>query len=208
MPITPTEALERLAHLPVLDYEQAIGRSLTDWTRDCHGVSLALVRSGLVTEVTGHRARVARGYAAGVDSQHSWIVLGDDCYGATVPVLDLTLWSYLPKAPVVYTGMAGALPHRPHQSDSIFAAGMPTNQGGPVVELTPSKPLGLRAEGFLRILGPLDARGWSQLAHSPMQDWPSSDIVSAMYETKELTALIPIDIVGMLTEHNPGELYF
>lgn len=207
-PMPAHEAVEALKRVSVPEYEEAVDLPVADWARMCHAVSLALVRSGLVTELTGHRARVARGSTRGVGAQHSWAVLGDDCYSSTAVVVDLTLWSYDPSAPVVCVQRTGDRPHVPQQAGSIMARPLPEHQGGETIELAPSRPLGLRAQSFLDLLGPLDARGWAMLAHGPMQDWPSPDIITAMKETPELAALVPIDVVGMLTEHNPGGLYF
>jgi hypothetical protein len=40
-----------------------------------------------------------------------------------------------------------------------------------------------------------------------MEGWPSSEIIAAMDDTDELRALVPIDILGMVTDRNPGGLY-
>ena len=41
-----------------------------------------------------------------------------------------------------------------------------------------------------------------------MEDWPAGPILTAMAETRGLKALIPIDILGMNTDLNPGGLYW
>ena len=40
-----------------------------------------------------------------------------------------------------------------------------------------------------------------------MEGWPSREIIAAAYADDRLRVLIPIDIVGMLTDANPGGLF-
>lgn len=202
------EAALALKQISIPELESAVGLPLDHWRQACHEVSLRLVRSGLITERTGHRARVARGKAPKVGSQHSWVILGPDCYDLSALVVDLTRWSYDPYQPVVLVGTAHNLGAIPHGHASISTYGRPSHQGGPTIELEPKTRLDLRSQAFLDKLGPLDIGGWAQLACAPVLDWPSPQIISAMYETEALRALVPIDVVGMLTEHNPGGLYF
>jgi hypothetical protein len=51
-----------------------------------------------------------------------------------------------------------------------------------------------------------DRQGWSVLAHAPVGGWPAGEIIDAMCESG-LDAVIPIDIVGMVTDRNPQGLY-
>lgn len=51
---------------------EATGIPFARWARNCHVISLALLRTGLFG-----RGRIARGFCRGVGSQHSWIILGD-----------------------------------------------------------------------------------------------------------------------------------
>lgn len=60
---------------------------------------------------------------------------------------------------------------------------------------------------FLELLGPLDLAGWAQLLHAPVGGWPAREIIAFAYRTKRLSALIPIDVVGMATDVNPNDLY-
>lgn len=171
------------------------------WAQQCHAVSLAIVKSGLLID----SARVARGTALGVRGQHSWIVLGDDVYANDADILDPTLWSYDgARSPLLLRTNASRGTHRPHGLGSIFAVGKPASTGGEPIELS---GLSQDAQSFLDILGPLDIRGWMQLLHSPVQGWPAKEIITAAYADKRLCALIPIDIVGLVTDLNPEGLY-
>ena len=169
---------------------------------NCHAVSLALVKSGLA----GPDARVARGWARGVPGQHSWVALGDP-YDPDVHIIDATLWSYDPSVPDVWTGTARDGVHRPHGAGHIFESTMPNHHGGEVITLTPATPLGPEAERFLRMIGPLDLRGWADVTRMPVGGWPAGEIFAAMDDTPGLGVLVPIDIIGMCTDRNPEGLY-
>ena len=174
------------------------------WANQCHGVSLALLRTGEFGP-----GRIARGTCEYVPSQHSWIVLGDDCYDRNSVIVDPTLWAHDPEVTGIYTGRnRQGYYHQPHGAGSCFSVGQPQNHGGPDIELTPSKPLKPRARAWLGVLGPLDIRGWMEVAHLPVEDWPAGPILTAMAETRVLEALIPIDILGMNTDLNPDGLYW
>jgi hypothetical protein len=182
--------------------EEAIG-PLENWALNCHGASLALVRSGLLPE----GSRVARGWAKGVGSQHSWaMVTPQMVYDPLNWVVDLTLWSYVPEAPRLYIGKAEQWPHQPHGYGRLDFLGPDPVE--PRISL--DVPVSRSAEMFLQMWAPagLDRRAWMTLLNGPMQGWPSAEIVAAVHRTKELKAYIPIDIVGLLTDENPGGLYF
>lgn len=180
----------------------AIG-PLEPYAHQCHAASLALVKSGLLPEDW----RVARGTCIGVGGQHSWAT-GPDPYAKYAGVVDVTRWSYEDGAePYVWKGTAEHGEYRPHGSGSIVDYGKPVSAGGEVIKLTPSEPLSASARAFLRMVEPLDLRGWQTLAHAPVGGWPAAEILAAMDDTKKLTALIPIDVLGMITDRNPGNLY-
>jgi len=175
---------------------------LSDYARQCHAASIKLVRAGLAV-------RVARGFCEGVGSQHSWAVLGDDCYSPDVRIVDPTLWSYTGSDPEVWVGSAKDGLHRPHGSGIIWQWGRPSQCDRPdrVIKLTPRRPFSDWAETFLGTLGPLDYEGWSMLAHAPVGGWPSGEVFEAMHHTEGLGNLVPIDVLGMTTNINPGGLY-
>lgn len=174
---------------------------LTRWAHDCHAASITLVKSGALPP-----ARVARGSCVGVGGQHSWVVLGDDCYDRNAVIVDPTLWSYDDDVQGVWVGTYRDGKHTPHGTGSIFQWGRPNEATGPVVELTPREPFSAEARRFLDLLGPLDQEGWIMLAHAPVQNWPAGEIIDAMVESG-FGAFIPIDIIGMTTDRNPGGAY-
>lgn len=179
--------------------EEAIG-PLKDWDGQCHAASLAIVKAGLLPQ-----ARVARGFCAGVGGQHSWVVVGHDCYAETAQVIDPTLWGYDKAVEGLWQGSTRERPHTPHGSGSIWEYGRPVAHGGEIIELEGT--FGRAAWAFLELLGPLDLRGWVELAHAPVGGWPAEEIIAAMYDHPKLSARVPIDIAGMVTDHNPGGLY-
>ena len=174
---------------------------LNDWGAQCHGASLKLVQSGVLG-----KARVARGGAHGILGQHSWVVLGDDCYDDNAVIVDPTLWSYDDDVQGIWIGTYRDGRHVPHGKGSIWAWGRPNPATGKVVELTPRNPWSPEAELFLELLGPLDAEGWIQLAHAPVEHWPAAEIIDALCESG-FEVYVPIDIVGNLTDRNPKGLY-
>lgn len=68
-------------------------------------------------------------------------------------------------------------------------------------------PVSREAELFLDLCGPLDQKGWAELIHSPVEGWPAAEIIAAVDDTPELSTLIPVDILGMLTDRNPQGVY-
>lgn len=175
---------------------------LDDWAGQCHAASLKLVKDG-----TLGACRVARGGCRGVGGQHSWVVLGDDCYDERAVIIDPTLWSYDDTVTGVWVGTYRDRRHTPHGKGSIWSWGRPNDPTGPIVKLTPRVTFSAMARFFLEELGPLDYKGWCELAHAPVQHWPAGEIFAAMDNTKGLKGRVPIDILGMNTELNPGGLY-
>jgi len=184
--------------------EAAIGLPIDKWYQQCHATSLAIVKSGLVGE-----SRVARGCCKGVPGQHSWVVLGRDCYDRHATILDPTLWSYDTTVEGIWKGK-NLRRHFPFGHGCIFDASRPCSAGGEVIELTPKAPLSAFARGFLSMTFPggLDFEAWRLLAKCPVIGWPAGEIIAAMHNTPKLAALVPIDILGMTTDLNPGGLYF
>lgn len=177
-----------------------------EWAHNCHAVSIALVKA----KVFGY-SRVARGVCkdSGLALQHSWIVLDPDVYRPSAPIVDPTLWSYDSSVQGIWVGsIARGKRHRPKGMGSIWKYGHPPNcSPADAIRLTPSFQLSPLAQYFLKLLGPLDRRGWMMLADGPMQGWPAGEIVLAMLETPALRSDVPIDIAGMLTNLNPKGLY-
>lgn len=192
----------------VEDVERVWGDVFETTAFACHAVSLALVKSGILGE-----SRVARGMCRGVAGQHSWVVVGDDCYAGDAHIVDATLWSYDGSITGVWTGRASEGRHRPHGAGSIWTEG-----GRPPLPSEKTIPLNgrawdrmsLEAKQFMFDLAPvgLDLRGWHCVGHLPVGGgWPAREIFEAMLDTPGLGSIIPIDVVGMLTDRNPGGLY-
>lgn len=186
------------------EFEKAVGRPLAAFAQDCHAASLALVRSG----VLGPKARVARGWCPGVRGQHSWVAVDGDCYDPEGRIVDPTLWSYREDVSGVWEGDMFDLGHRPHGTGNIATYGCPTGRGGEVIALD---GLSAEAENFLQMVteigGPMDVHSWMSLASAPVGGWPAAEIIGAMLKHERLAGFVPIDIVGMLTDSNPGGLY-
>lgn len=175
----------------------ALGGDLKRWARQCHAASIHLVQQGIGT-------RVARGWATKVLSQHSWVVVGDDCYNPEL-IIDPTYWSYAhPTLPEVYFSTMEDGIHKPHGWGTVYDVPKPEKATGKPIKLSGLSKI---AKAWLAHVEPLDRTGWAQLANGPMQGWPSKEIIAAMAKRPELKVLIPIDILGMLTNLNPGKLY-
>lgn len=184
------------------------------WAHRCHEASILLVKSGLLPSC----ARVARGWHPQVRSQHSWITLGD-CYNPDVTIIDPTLWSYLtsdiagkvPMPPTIAIGCARQYDGRPHGFGDIWKFGRPDNavfKGERFFPKEPKNGWSAAANEFLRIIGPMAHHGWGFLASKcPVGGWPAGEIIEAMHYDKRLTALVPVDRLGMLTDINPSGLY-
>jgi hypothetical protein len=90
---------------------------------------------------------------------------------------------------------------------NIYQWGKPEAGDRPVIHLD-TTGMSTEAKRFLASLGPLDARGWMSLfSHAPVEGWPAGEIIERAYHNSQITALIPIDRVGMLTDINPDGLY-
>lgn len=180
----------------------AIG-GLDKWSHRCHECSLALVRTGILPDV----ARVARGVCRGVALQHSWVVLGNP-YDPRAPIIDGTRWSWTGSTPTLdYYPTGRSHEYIPKGAGSIWDYGKPPLPLGDVIEL--EAELSPLAQSFLELAAPrgLDRDGWHVLANSPVSGWPAGEILGAMYDDDRLRPLIPIDVVGMVTDRNPEELY-
>lgn len=183
--------------------EVAAGLPVARWGGNCHSVSLAVLRSGLFGP-----GRIARGQGDGVRSQHSWIVLGDDCYDPAGTVVDPTIWAYrTPDRPGVMV-IRNLIRHFPHGFGDISDAEPLPDREGTLVELPGFSQLSRAAREFLESCGyPFDYRQWCYLASGPVQGWPAAEIITVLAETPRLAAAPPIDYVGMLTDKNPRNLY-
>jgi hypothetical protein len=187
--------------LNIKDVEKAIGIPFEEWYHQCHLVSLAIVKAGLV-----EGGRVARGFCNGVSSQHSWIAIGDP-YAKKCQIIDPTLWSYDNSVAGIWYGTARDGRHSPHGAGHIFNWGMPQAGNGPILDLD-IEGLSVHAHIFLDQIGPLDAFGWAMLfSKAPVEGWPAGEIIERAYANDFFKALIPVDRVGMLTNLNPGGLY-
>lgn len=183
--------------------EQAIGEPAVNWGNRCHEISLKVLRTRLFGP-----GRVARGMAISVIGQHSWIVLGADCYDPGAVLVDPTIGP-LHGEPVINVGLNDLVSHAPHGLGSIWQYGRPAPATGPVIELPGFGSLSGAAREFLELAGyPFDYQGWCALASSPVQDWPAAEILTAVYQMPALKMTPPIDHVGMLTGINPKELYW
>ena len=106
------------------------------WANQCHGVSLALLRTGEFGP-----GRIARGTCKYIVGQHSWIVLGPDCYDENATIVDPTLWAH--------DGNSARNLHRPEPAVAAAARRRFLLQRGPaqqprwpeIIELTPVTPL-------------------------------------------------------------------
>ena len=177
---------------------------LDKWAKQCHSASLAIVNAGL--DLPG--ARVARGSCRGIQAQHSWVTLGSP-YEPDVEIVDPTFWSYQEDfSPQVIRGSAAGFgdAYWPHGKGNIWEYGCPTVGEGEIIV-----PDGLSEEAivFLDIISGrgLDRQAWALLLTSPVQGWPSKNIVECACSDPRLSPLIPIDIVGMVTDLNPDGLY-
>ena len=184
----------------LLQQASAILNPLNQWVNKCHQASLTLVKAGVGT-------RVARGFCSGVPSQHSWVIMGNDCYDPNATIIDPTLCLYRTDVQEVWIGSMHQKWHTPHGLGSIWTSNKPRSAGGIPICLN-TKNMSKEAQCFLQEIEPLDIQGWHQLlAKCPVQGWPSKEIITEACNHPTLKPLIPIDIVGMLTNLNPNGLY-
>ncbi len=200
----------------VRELAERIGVDPENWFHNCHQASIEIVRAGYY-----EGARVARGSCRGVPGQHSWLIvpppypawaLDDEkpyVYNPVCTVIDPTLWSYDPTVTKIYK-QVNLQRHIPHGFGNIWdLGGPPPAPVDEVIELTPREDLSEEAHRFLDLAAPkgLDFRGWIHLANSPTGGWPSMEIIEAMHWTDRLRPLVPIDILGHLTDINPSGAY-
>lgn len=199
---------------PAEEVAERIGWPFPAWAQQCHAVSLAIVKAGILPA----GSRVARGTAHGVMGQHSWIVVGPgdgtlaDCYADDAAIVDPTLWSYRDDVEGIWVGRAGSgFDHVPHgKGPHIMDWGRPEYPTGEPIPLAPEAfaKLSATAKSWVRdMFGPLDRRGWMQLASMTVVGWPAAEIIRAMHDTPELAICVPIDRLGMLTDVDPEGLY-
>lgn len=181
------------------EWAKAIGVPLTDWKDRCHEISLACIRADLV------EGRVARGWAQGIGGQHSWIATGDP-YDPADLIVDPTWWCWNQPDPTILQTNIRMGAHVPHGYGNIWSYGRPDRAEGPIV--APPEGLSKAAMDFLDLIGPMDKRGWQVLLNAPVLGWPAAEIIEAASHVSELAANIPIDVLGMLTDQNPGEVYW
>jgi len=205
--VKPEDLTEEAIVEAMCDKEPGFYQDFNDFSQDCHSVSLALVRSGLLGE-GGPSLRVARGACIGVGGQHSWVVLGNP-YDQTATIVDITLWSYDSSAPRIWIGNQINERHRPKGGETLWQTMRPCHSGDEIMALG-TDDMSREARDFLDILGPLDARGWAALwSRCGMMGWPAREILEAFLDQfRDMAALVPIDIVGMVTDRNPQELYW
>ncbi len=188
--------------IDVAKAEEVIGLPMVEWGATCHQTSLALIKAGLFPE----GARVARGWSDGISSQHSWVAVGNP-YDEDTPIVDPIRQHYVKSQDGIWYGTLRDKLHRPHGAGFIWEWGKPERGDGDIIVL--DGKLSAEAQDFLRLLGPLDFKGWHQLlVLAPVQGWPAGEIMTAADKDTNLAAILPIDRVGMVTEQNPGELYF
>jgi len=179
---------------------KAIG-GLEQWRNRCHEASLAIVRTGML----GKNARVARGTHARVPGQHSWVCRGNPYWQVTT-IIDPTLWSHTGYHP--YLNIAfGGMDYQPKGAGNIDWR-IRISRIEDRIDL--DVDWSLDAWNFLKTIAPdgLDRYGWNLLANQPVMGWASKEIIGAMYRDDRTRALIPIDVVGMLLDENPGNLYW
>lgn len=186
---------------------EATAMPTSSWYHNCHAASLTLVRSGILPK----SARVARGFATGVGSQHSWVVVGHP-YDPKAPILDITRWSYIGEEPSVWSGSLTDGIHVPHGYGHLedWRQRPRPETYDSIVPPDPEAYADLSAEAklFLAMVGSLDIKGWLWLMRQGMQGWPSEEIIVLMKKTPRLASFVPIDIEGMLTDRNPSNVYF
>lgn len=202
---------------PVEEIAARLKWPFLDWAHQCHAASIAIVKAGIVPK----GSRVARGTASGVGGQHSWIVAqtngsGElaDVYADGVTIVDPTLWSYRKDVDGIWVGVDPTeFEHTPFsKGPHIMQIGRPPYPVEDPIPLAPEayEKLSPTAKAWVKqMFGPLDRAGWMDLvSHTTVTGWPAGEIIAAMDDTPALTGYVPVDKLGMLTDRNPGSLYF
>jgi hypothetical protein len=176
---------------------------LDRFAQQCHAAALMLVRDPRMPE-----GRVARGYCDGVWGQHSWMVVGSDCYDPRALIIDPTLWSYDESVEGIWVGRLTDRPkHSPHHDWSFWVC-KPERGDGPDIPMEHYGEMSRTARAYMDAVLPLDFRGWCSFwSHVGVLDWPAAEAIEAVYAQPNLRGAIPIDLIGMLTDLNPGGLY-
>jgi hypothetical protein len=199
------EQARRVAEEMLPEIEAAVGEPCVAWGNRCHEMSVKVLRTGLFGP-----GRVVRGITAGPTGQHSWIVLGDDPYETYALIVDPTIWFYhrAPDRAFIHVVRNQPRLYVPNGAGNIWEHGAPPDPAGEIIRLKAEGGLSDLARTFLEFCGPLDRRGWMFLANAPVEGWPSREIMEAIADDPQLgPALVPIDVLGMLTDRNPGDLY-
>ena len=179
--------------MTIESWAKAIKVPYTEWHNRCHEISLKIIRANLV----GMTARIARGTAAEI-GVHSWISMGNP-YAEGISYVDPTRWSWVtPDNPHIEVTSLEAGTHIPQGHGNIWDYGRPPYPTGETVNLNWAE-LSSEAKSFLDIVGPLDLNGWRVLLNSPVGGWPSKEIITAADKDPRLSAYIPVDVIGMLT---------
>jgi len=184
------------------------------WSHQCHAAALHLVRSGALPA----GSRVARGVSKHLGGQHSWVAVANeagvaDPYARNALILDPSAWSYQEDdlaAPSVWIGRRqDYAPQGSRGPDARKGLPRPADYADII---RPDQEALQRdymvAVQFFAQHGSLDRRGWTALTHCRVDSYPAAAIIPLMLDTPRLAPFVPIDIAGMVTDRNPGGLYF
>lgn len=172
---------------------------LGKWHVAAHQVCLDLVRSGLFPY-----ARVVQGTSPRVHARHFWLSLSEDVYDKYATLVDPTLWCHDPSLRGVWVGTLEHGIHHPLGIGYLWDHTYPENSSFADTVTIPKEGLSTRAKYFLSRVEPLNRDGWAELMRSPMQGWPSGEIIDQMKHTPELSDLVPEALEGMLTNRDPN----
>lgn len=182
--------------------EEAIG-PIEKFHHQCHAASLALVKSGVLP---GKNWRVARGWSRGIGGQHSWAVQGDP-YARSSRVVDITMWSYQRHIAKIYCPK-NLYDHEPHGYGYLVPQVIERPSIPEVTDL-PLERLSDETLEWLQMRYPngIGMQDLNRLVNGPMLAWNSREFIGAL-SLSRYKQFVPIDIRGMLTDENPGGLYF
>jgi hypothetical protein len=189
------------------------------WRNNCHVVSLAAVRSGLLGE-PGPACRVVRGWTRGygIGGQHSWIALGRP-FDPGTRIVDLTAHTWGQVEGVVTGTVAqaekdlfyrdrGHVAHG-YEPGSIFGYGRPAPTLPELAHPLDVTELSEEARMFVSMLEPLSVDSWAALMTYPHGGWPAHEICEAVCEQiPRVRVLLPIDVLAHVTDRNPDGLYW